>query len=290
MLIYGLATGIALLALALVFKSFFRVPEGHIAVVTNFGAALFEGEGKKKTLRIYAPGLNTKAPWHDVHVVPMMEQNLDLSGDHKGLTAMTEDGTVLRFDSILRFLPVRERLYDYLFGLRAPMDHITGLFSCLLRNEIANFRSQTGTNESDVGSYALLRRERQKLHARIESFAKERIGEHYGVRFHAVDLTDILPPDELADALNAVINAQAEANAHFARAQADAQQKILSAERGVAIARAHATAAADEAKAIANHLAILDRSGVLDAYVARRRAEVYGEARSIFIREKEVTP
>ncbi|CAN5777519.1 hypothetical protein BH09MYX1_BH09MYX1_42650 [soil metagenome] len=289
MLIYGIATGLLLVALALVWRSTFRVPEGYIAVLTSFGAAIYGSEGKTKQLRFFPPGLNSKAPWHDVHLVAMMEQNLDLSGDRHGLTAMTEDGTVLRFDSILRFLPVKERLYEFLFGLRAPMEHITGLFSCLLRNEIANFKSQVGTADADTGSYALLRRERQKLHARIESFAKERIGEDYGVRFHAVDLTDILPPDELADALNAVINAHAAANAQFARAEAENQQRVLSAERGVAISREHALAAADEANELSGHLAKLHDAGVLDAYVARRRSEVYGEARSLFIRDKETT-
>ncbi len=283
---WGFFCGLGVLAVVLLSRCFFRVPEGHLAVLSSFGRALADGPDKR-ALRIFAPGLNRKAPWHDVHLVSMMEQNLDLSGDHHGLTAMTEDGTLLRFDSILRFSPLRERLYDYLFELRAPMEHITGLFACLLRNEIANFRPEGEEATPEVGSYALLRRDRQRLHSRIERFVRERIGEHYGVRFHAVDLTDILPPDELADALNAVINAHAEADALHARAEADNQQKLLAAERGVAIAHAQAQAAAEEARVLAAHLGRLHAAGVLDAYIARRRAEVYGEARSLFIHEPE---
>lgn len=283
---WGFLCGLGVLALALLSRCFFRVPEGHLAVLSSFGRAISEGKDPR-VLRIHPAGLNRKAPWHHVHVVPMMEQNLDLSGDHRGLTAMTEDGTLLRFDSILRFSPQRERLYDYLFELRAPMEHITGLFACLLRNEIANFRPDAEGPTTEVGSYSLLRRDRQRLHSLIERFVRERIGEHYGVRFHAVDLTDILPPDELADALNAVINARAEADALHARAEADNQQKLLAAERGVAIARAQAHAAAEEARRLAAHLRRLDEAGVLDEYIARRRAEVYGESRSLFIHEPE---
>ena len=283
---WGFLTGLGALCGVLLMRCFFRVPEGHMAVLSSFGRALAHASDKK-ALRLFGPGLNLKAPWHHIHLVPVMEQNLDLCGDHRGLSAMTEDGTVLRFDSILRFSPLRDRLYDYLFELRAPLEHITGLFACLLRNEIANFRPEGEESTPEVGSYALLRRDRQRLHGRIERFVRERIGEHYGMRFHAVDLTDILPPDELADALNAVINAHAEAEALHARAEADNQQKLMAAERGVAIARAQAQAAAEEARVLANHLRRLDAAGVLDAYIARRRAEVYGEARSLFIHEPE---
>lgn len=284
--IWGFLIGLLALAAVLASRCFFRVAEGHLAVLESFGRAIADGPDRR-ALRTYGSGLNTKAPWHRVHIVPIMEQNLDLSGDQRGLTAMTEDGTILRFDSILRFSPLPERLYDYLFELRAPMEHITGLFACLLRNEIANFHPNDSSAAHEIGSYAMLRRERQHLHARIEGFVRQQIGEHYGVRFHAVDLTDILPPDELADALNAVINAHAEANTLYARAEADNQQKVLAAERGVAIAREHAQAAADEARVLAAHLARLHEAGVLSAYIARRRAEVYGEARSLFLHEPD---
>jgi hypothetical protein len=50
---------------------------------------------------------------------------------------------VLRFESILRYLPVENALYDYIFDMRSPREHITSLFTCLLRNEIANFRRTT---------------------------------------------------------------------------------------------------------------------------------------------------
>lgn len=119
-------------------RCLFRVEEGHLAVLTAFGAA--ERLGPKGALRSYGPGLHRKLPWQRAHQVALMEQSVDLSGEEGGRNAMAEDGTLLRFDSVLRFLPMEEKLDEYVFGMRAPVEHITGLFTCILRNEIANFR------------------------------------------------------------------------------------------------------------------------------------------------------
>jgi regulator of protease activity HflC (stomatin/prohibitin superfamily) len=294
-LFMGIAVGLGLFGLYALALSFFRVDEGQLGVVTSFGAALRDG----KRLRTFGPGLHTKAPWARVHKVSIKEQNIDLSGEESGQTAMAHDGTLLRFDSILRYVPLEEELERYLFGLRHRRKHVTGLFTCLLRNEIANFRggepaSETSperpesalalTSGSDSGSYALIRRERGLLNRRIDEFVREKIGDRYGVRFSAVDLTDILPPDELADALNAVLSARSEADGQFARAESDCQQRVLSAERGVEIAKARATAAAVEAERLGVFLAELADRGVLAAYVKRRRAEVLSDASRVFVK------
>jgi regulator of protease activity HflC (stomatin/prohibitin superfamily) len=275
----GIVIGLLLYGLYLATKCFFRVQEGHVAVLTSFGAAVREGD----RLKTFRPGLHRKLPWQRVHVVPMMEQSVDLSGEEGGRTAMAEDGTVLRLDSILRYAPVDGALDKYLFGLRAPIDHVTGLFTCLLRNEIANFRP-AAENDDSVGSYALIRRERRELNRRIEDFCAQKIGERYGVRFHAVDLVDILPPDELAHALNAVIQARSEADAAYARAESETQQRTLAAARGVEIARARAAAVETEIETLARFLQELEDRETLPLYVARRRAEVTSEARALYLK------
>ncbi|MFO0650915.1 MAG: SPFH domain-containing protein [Polyangiales bacterium] len=225
------------------------------------------------------PWLHTKAPWQDVTVVSMMEQSLDLAGETGGRTAMAEDGTILRFDSILRYVPVEGELSRF---LRPPAPRSnTGLFTCLLRNEIANFRAPASTPRSEgafdfalqAGSYAVIRRERQKLNEHIEQFCREQIGGRYGVRFNAVDLTDILPPDEIADGLNAVIHASTEAETRFLRAEGECHQRLLASEKGVDIARARASAIETEIRTL-SRFSELHKQGTLGMYIARRRAEV----------------
>jgi regulator of protease activity HflC (stomatin/prohibitin superfamily) len=300
MLMLGLAVGVLVCVLMVAFRCTFRVEEGHLAVLVTFGRA--EAKGGKRKLVTYGPGLHSKKPWQKVVCVSVKEQNLDLNAEEGGGTAMADDGTILRLDSFVRYVPVEEVLYEHLFGVERPLEHITGLFTCLLRNEIANFRGQRsddageGGEESaalstrfdfggQAGSYALIRRERKLLNDRIQEFCHAKIDNRYGVRFVAVDLADILPPDELADALNAVMQAQSEAEAALFRAEGECQQRILASERGVRIARTRANAVEIEIRRLASFLEDLDSKGVLDAYVARRRAEVTSESRALFLKE-----
>ncbi|WP_394824554.1 SPFH domain-containing protein [Pendulispora albinea] len=293
--VVGFLGGLAVYLGVLGYRAWFRVEQGYLAVLTSFGAAVMKGKDGK-ALRLFEPGLHFKWPWQKVHTVAIMEQNLDLSGEDGGRMAMAEDGTVLRFDSILRYAPDKEQIYAFLFGMKAPLEHITRLFTCLLRNEIANFgrtardsRDSRDPRESQPeapheGSYALIRRERHELNRRIEAFCRDQVGERYGVKFNAVDLTDILPPDELVDALNAVMNAKAEADEEYARAEADCQRHILAAERGVDIARARALAAEREIRTLATYLEELRKSSTLALYVQRRKAEVLAQSRAYYFR------
>lgn len=293
MLWIGLWIGLGAYGAWALSRCFFRVGEGHLAVRTTFGAA--ETVGDSQRLRTWGPGLHRKAPWQEAVIVPMMEQSLDLAGETGGRTAMAEDGTILRFDSILRYEPVEAELARFLFGLRSPKEHITGLFTCLLRNEIANFRAPRGEAQIapsgrhdfalEAGSYAVIRRERAKLNAQIERFCREQIGGRYGVRFNAVDLTDILPPDEIADGLNAVIHARNDAETRYLRAEGECQQRLLASERGVDIARARASAIETEIRTLARALDELRRQGTLGLYVTRRRAEVLSESRAVYVKE-----
>ena len=218
--------------------------------------------------------------------MPVMEQNLDLSGDHRGLSAMTEDGTLLRFDSILRFA-------------RCASAYTTTCLSSAHRSSTspASSPASCATRSPTFAPMALLPSARSALrHAAPRTAAPARPHRALCARAHRRALrrplscrrSDRHPaPDELADALNAVINAQAEAHALYARAETDNQQRVLAAERGVAIARQQARAAAEEARVLSAHLTRLHESGVLPAYIARRRAEVYSEARSLFLHEPD---
>lgn len=285
----GLVAGFIIYAGLFVLRCFFRVEEGHVALLTSFSAVVKDAAGRPRT---YGPGLHRKAPWHKVHAVSVMEQNLDLGSEEGDRTAMAEDGTVLRFGSVLRYVPVPTQLERYVFGMRAPREHIGGLFSSLLRNEIANIRSApaethaagSGDMPMGAGSYAAVRRERQQLNSRIADFCRDHLGDRYGIEFRAVDLTDMLPPDELADALNAVMRARTEAEALYARAEAEASQRLLAAERGVEIAAKNARAVEAEILQLGCYLGELHKSRTLDAYVRRRSAEALSESRALFVR------
>jgi regulator of protease activity HflC (stomatin/prohibitin superfamily) len=289
--------GLYLLYLAS-FHLWLQVSHGHIAVLTAFGKAISSRESPR-ILRTLGPGLHFKWPWQKAVTVSVMEQMLELSGEEGGTTAMASDGTMLRLDSKLRFTPVEAGLYDYLFAMARPLEHMKGLFTCLLRNEIANFdhvgagparlvgavsRLSDISPGEQTGSYALIRRERRRLNERIREFSCAEIGNRYGVRFEGVDLTDILPPDELAQALNSVINAQSGAAMVYAQTEAECEQRSMAAERGLDIAKAKANAVEIEISTMATILLTLQRHGTLGHYISRRRAEVLGDAKVAYIR------
>jgi regulator of protease activity HflC (stomatin/prohibitin superfamily) len=289
MLLPGTLIGLALLGLVFLGLSFFRVEEGHVAVLTRFGAARHRANGQ---LVLYGPGLHTRAPWDRVLIVPTHEQTLSFIGEQDGHRLMTADGTLLRFDCAVRWVPVVPALERLLFDLTVPVAHIKDLFACILRAEVAAFAPTADPGDPHggdwirhAGSYATIRRELARLRDRIEAACRARIGERYGVAFIAVDIVDIIPPDDLADGLNAVIQAEAESAAAFYRAQGECQQRVLAANDGVAIARAHARAAETEILTLGHHLADLARQGTLPAYVARRRDETHAECRTVFLKE-----
>lgn len=280
MLIVGIFIGIGLLALFIAASATFRVDEGHVAVLTRFGA-IRPG--------LHPPGLHAKAPWDRVLNVPTHEQTLAFVGEQDGHRILTADGTLLRFDCAVRWVPVVESLDRLLFDLTAPVPHIKDLFACILRAEVASFESVPAPGDADwirhAGSYASIRRDLARLRQNIEATCQRRIGAAYGVRFIAVDIVDILPPDDLADGLNAVIQAEAEAHAAYFRSQGECQQRVISAESGVAIARAHALAAETELRTLGHHLEELAASGTLGDYVARRRDETLSESRTLYLKD-----
>jgi regulator of protease activity HflC (stomatin/prohibitin superfamily) len=284
----GLLIGVAAFLWWVAKDCFFRVEEGHVAVVTRFGAARHGPDGK---LFLAGPGLHFKWAFEVVRVVSLREQLITLGGEAGAEPMMLNDGTVIRMQSMLRYAPQRDGIAKYLFGLHHRKEHIAGLFSSLLRNEIANVKAPPPGREVDLkapgdelgGAFSLVRRDRRLLNDRISDFARKL--NDYGVTFEAVDITDIHPPDELADALNAVMSARAEAESMRFRAQSECAQRVMAAEQGVAIAQTRARAVEEEIDELGRHLSELEKGGVLAAYVGRRRAEVLSEARTVYVKE-----
>ena len=231
----GLGIGVGLFVVWMLKDCSFRVEEGQLAVVSRFGGARRGPDGKVMT---FGPGLHAKWSFDKVHLVSLREQLVNLSGDKGGEPVMLNDGNVIRLDSMLRYVAEKDGLEHYLFGMHHPQEHLTGLFTCLMRNEVANVKvpptkgSDLKVTEDAGGAYAVIRRERQLINQRIADFCRQTLGGHYGVRFNAVDIIDIHPPDELADALNAVMSARAAADELRFRAESQCAQQLLAAEEG----------------------------------------------------------
>jgi regulator of protease activity HflC (stomatin/prohibitin superfamily) len=170
------------------------------------------------------------------------------------------------------------------------------MFTSVLRGEIAKVGSDAQTRlvpgqdivkqvmDTAGGAYVRLRRDRMELNQKIEKHITARMGEEYGIRFLGIDLTEVIPPEELASALNAVQNAKAEISAQYSRVEAECQQRLASAERNVTIAETRAKAVETEILTMAGALDQLEQTGSLNSYLQRRRDEVSGEAKLSYIR------
>lgn len=274
--------GIGSLALIgyLLKTAFFRVDEGHLAVLTRFGRALAEGS----SLRLAGPGGHWKWPWDQVITFSVMERVLDLTGEDGGQSAMASDGTLLRLDSKIRFRPLAERAYSYLFELKNPMQHVRDTFICIIRNEIANFGPASAANKEDdiLGSYHLIRRDRYRLNEHVDKACQAQLGAAHGIQFCGVDLIDIVPPQELETSLNGIQNAKAEAETLYAKAEADSRQRLAAAERYVGIQKTRAEASAVELAKVAEVITELVNDGNIDQFLDHKKTELFGNSRIVF--------
>jgi regulator of protease activity HflC (stomatin/prohibitin superfamily) len=197
---------------------------------------------------------------------------------------MAKDGTILKINCRLRYFLLQDELYDFLYRTRDAEEHIKEVFICLLRSEIASFSSPQSTALTDSSSYAQIRQERRVLNTELGQIFKAKIYSSYGIKFQSIDLLNILPPDELALALNAVVNAQSEADALLSRSEAECEQRIISAEKGIEIAVAKSNATEIEVVTIGNYLRDLKKKGKLFDYVERRKAEIFHDVKNAFIK------
>ncbi|MBX9838301.1 MAG: hypothetical protein K2X69_08270 [Silvanigrellaceae bacterium] len=289
-LLIGFSIGIIIYFIFMIKNSFFQVNEGSIAVLTSFGK-IITSKNASENIKTYEPGLHIKMPWHKIKMISTMEQMIELSGEEGGTMTMASDGTLLRIDSKLRFTPLKSNIYSFLFSLEKPLEHIKGLFVCLLHKEIGSFENSKPKSETNsiklndqISSYASIRSDRGILHKKILDYCKNKITNNYGIEFNGVDITDILPPDELAEALNAVINAQSEAQRLYALTEAECEQKLLAAQKGISIAKAKAKATEEDIKKITEILEKLQINGTLNLYLERRSCEVFSDSKISYIK------
>lgn len=272
--VLGLAIGAALVAFYVIARAGFRVDNGNVAVLGVFGRLVTDGGGRVKTV---GPGLHARAPWAEVAQVSLAERSLPAGDKH--LEVLASDGTRLRVNARLRYQVHPDHLARFLTESKHATEHLGSLFQLTVREQIARFAQRP----DELSAYTALRLRISELQRQVLDAIQPQALAEYGVTVTAVDVLQIDPPEELVDALNAVITAESEAQALVARTELSSQQRVLSAEQAVAIANARALAVESEIRTIGEELAVLADQGVLRDYVARRRAEVMGGSRRVYL-------
>lgn len=275
-MIFGLLIGAALVAAYVFVRSGFRVDNGDVGALAVFGKFVRRADGAVKT---FGPGLSWKPPWAQAIEVSLAERSVTVADDGAPIEVLASDGTRVRVNARLRYRVAPARLATFLAEAKDAPAHLRALFRLTVREQIPRFEPRP----DELSAYTALRLRMNELQQRTLDALRATAAEAYGVDAIAVDYLQIDPPEELVDALNAVITAESEANALVARTELQAQQRVLAAEHAVAIANAHALATESEILTIGAELTTLADQGVLADYVERRRHEVLGGSRRIFL-------
>lgn len=297
-LVLGAIVGTAILAVYTFFRSGFRVDNGNVAVLVVFGRFMRTADGKVRT---FGPGLHWRRPWAQVVIVSLAERSLGLGSpaasssemrDHRPGTpeaagssfeVLASDGTRIRINARLRYRIDPARIGTYLADAKDSVELLGGLFRLAIHEQVAGFEQRP----EELSAYTALRLRMHELQRRIQAAIEESARAEYGVIVTAVDLIQIDPPEELIDALNAVISAESEANALVAHTELQCQQRVLSAEEAIAIAHSRALATEAEIRTVGTELVTLADAGVLRDYIARRRDELLGGSQRVYLNHQQ---
>ncbi len=276
----GITLSLLSMLVIAVIRSFFRIEEGHVALLTTFGKPKTE-DGKNK---IYGAGLHIKLPWQRVHEFSIMEKIMNIREDGRELELLARDGTLLRMNPLIRFKFRESDAESFLFGLQSPLSHLRELFRSIMSNEVARFGDKT----NEDGSYAEIRRNRNQLNEMARTPLHDNFWKKYGVDFQSVDVTEILPPADLARALNSVQKVEAEYETLQKRVQAECEQKISFAHHAVEIAKTRAEALETEINIMGATVEDLKKDGTLNAYVKRRQDEAAAGSKTLYMKTLDV--
>jgi regulator of protease activity HflC (stomatin/prohibitin superfamily) len=196
---------------------------------------------------------------------------------------MARDGTTLSLQANVRLKANESTAESLIYGIENPMDQIRDYLSCVLRSEIANFGEEL--DPGDV--FIQLRNQQVTLRKAFESAASKELSRTYGVELLGLDLVDMTPPQELANALNSVQTARADSESMIARAKALREKKLYSAKKRLEVAQKEAMASELEMVTVGQNLRNLDQAGTLNDYIQRRKDEVFKQSRISIVRQEK---
>ena len=132
-----------------------------------------------------------------------------------------------------------------------------------------------------------MRNQQAKLRAAFELAASDELCKSYGVKLLGLDLVDMTPPQELANAMNSVQTARADSESLIARAHAVREKRVYSAKMRLEVSQKESSAAELEMVTIGEHLQSLSSNGTLKNYVDRRVTEVFKQSKLSIVKQEQ---
>ena len=192
-----------LLVLATLYMGVVIVPQGHHYTVERFG----------KYIKTLHPGFHIIIPWFDriSNKVNVMEQVLEVPSQE----VITRDNAMVTVDGIA--------YYQVMDAARATYE-VNRLEYAMINLVLTNIRTVMGSMDLDQ-----LLSHRDEINARILAVVDEASGP-WGVKVTRIEIKDILPPQDLVDAMAQQMIAERNKRAVILEAEGVRQSQILKAE------------------------------------------------------------
>ena len=208
------------------------VPQAHAYIIERLG-------GYNAT---WGVGLHVKIPFIDriASKVNLKEHVVDFPPQ----PVITKDNVTMQIDTVVYYQITDPKLYTY--GVERPMMAIENLTATTLRNIIGDLELDETLTSRDT------------VNTKMRSILDEAT-DPWGIKINRVELKNIMPPEEIQNAMERQMKAERERRESILRAEGEKKSAILTAEgeKESAIVRAEAKKEAAIKEAEGNAEAIL---------------------------------
>ena len=260
-----------LIAVIVIICNIKLVPQATVFVVERLGAYY----------ATWGTGLHVKLPFVEriAKRVSLKEQVVDF----RPQPVITRDNVTMQIDTVVFFQVTDAKLFTY--GIERPMSAIENLTATTLRNIIGEMELDHTLTSRDI------------INSKITSLLDEAT-DKWGIKVNRVELKNIIPPEEIQDAMEKQMKAERERRESILRAEGVKRSQILEAEgkkeSQILIAEAEKQAAIFKAEADKEAIILkaeADKQGDIlkaDALREKKIREAEGEAQAIRLKQAAV--
>jgi len=219
---------VVIVALSVVFGSFFTVETAQVAIVQRLG----------KFARVAGPGLNWKTPFIEVVVqrMSMKVQQFDVQVETK-----TQDNVFVQIPVSIQYKVMPDAVESAFYKLSDPVKQIESMVYNVVLGHVPKMKlDDTFLNQADIAS---------DLRDSLDGSMKE-----YGYSIVKVLISDIVPDTKVKAAMNDINAAQREREATVSRAETNKLLLVKQAEAEAESKRLQGEGIANQRKAIISGL------------------------------------
>lgn len=189
--------------LALIIPNIRIVPQANAYVIERLGAYQ----------QTWGVGLHVKIPLLDriAKKVSVKERVIDFAPQ----PVITEDNVTMQIDTVVYFQITDPKLYAY--GVENPMSAIENLTATTLRNIIGDLELDETLTSRDL------------INTKMRSILDEAT-DPWGIKVNRVEVKNILPPEDIQNAMEKQMRAERERRESILRAEGEKRSAVLRAE------------------------------------------------------------